>query len=113
MSRPSSGAVASAATARVFSALGDRTRLKLVSRLSRDGPMSITSLASAFPVSRQAISKHLRTLERAGLVNSAQAGREVVWRLEQQRLSEATRHLETIAAHWDDTLHRLKRFVEG
>ena len=113
MSRPSSGAAAaSVAAARVFSALGDRTRLRLVSRLSRDGPMSITSLAADFPVSRQAITKHLRTLEDAGVVNSEAAGREVLWRLDEARLIAARQHLDRIAGQWDDTLARLKRFVE-
>lgn len=105
-------AAASPATARVFSALGDRTRLRLVSRLSRDGPMSITNLAADFPVSRQAITKHLRTLEHAGVVSSASTGREVVWRLDEKPLVDARTHLETIAGQWDDTLARLKRLVE-
>lgn len=112
MSRPRGATAAAVQAARLFSALGDRTRLGLVARLSRDGPMSITQLGSEFPVSRQAITKHLRTLEQAGVVNSTPAGREVVWRLEHQRISQATAHLESIAAQWDQTLHRLKRFVE-
>lgn len=112
MSRLDRGAAANTATARIFNALGDRTRLRLVSRLSQDGPLSITGLAAGFPVSRQAITKHLRTLEHAGVVNSEPAGREVVWRLDERRLVDATRHLETIAGHWENTLARLKRFVE-
>lgn len=44
----------------MFAALGDETRLRLVSRLSHDGPMSITQLTTGFPITRQAITKHLR-----------------------------------------------------
>ena len=99
-------------TATVFAALGDETRLRLVSRLSGDGPQSIVNLAAGFPISRQAITKHLRVMESAGLVRCTPRGRETVWRLEQKRLAEARRHLQIISAQWDDTLGRLKAFVE-
>lgn len=98
--------------ASVFAALGDETRLRLVSRLSNDGPMSIAKLAAGFPMTRQAITKHLRVMEHAGLVRSTQHGRESVWQLEQRRLADARRHLQTISAQWDETLGRLKSFVE-
>ena len=96
----------------VFAALGDETRLRLVSRLCDGGPMSITRLAVGFPITRQAITKHLRVMEDAGLVRSTQQGRESIWQLEQKRLAEARRHLRTISAKWDETLGRLKNFVE-
>jgi DNA-binding transcriptional ArsR family regulator len=98
--------------AAVFAALGDQTRLQLVARLSRDGPTSIAKLTARFPITRQAITKHLRVMRRAGLVRSAQVGRESLWRLEPQRLEAAQRQLEAISAHWDRTLDRLKDFVE-
>lgn len=101
-----------AASAPVFAALGDATRLRLVARLSSDGPLSINRLTDGFPISRQAITKHLRVMEDAGLVRSTTHGRESVWQLEQRRLADARRHLQTISAQWDDTLGRLKRFVE-
>ena len=96
----------------VFAALGDETRLRLVSRLSHDGPMSIARLADGFAITRQAITKHLRVMEGAGLVRSEQQGRESVWQLEQKRLADARRQLEAISAQWDETLDRLKSFVE-
>ena len=96
----------------MFAALGDETRLRLVSRLSSDGPMSITRLAEDFDITRQAVTKHLRVMENVGLVHSTQQGREIVWELEQARLADVRRHLETISAEWDRTLGRLKRFVE-
>jgi len=99
-------------SAPVFAALGDDTRLRLVIRLSRDGPMSIVQLTAGFAITRQAITKHLRVMENAGLVRSMPQGRESVWELEQKRLSEARRHLDTISAQWDETLGRLKNFVE-
>jgi DNA-binding transcriptional ArsR family regulator len=99
-------------SASVFAALGDETRLRLVSRLSNDGPLSITQLTADFDISRQAITKHLQVMESAGLVRSTQQGRESLWQLEQRRLAAARRHLQTISAQWDQTLGRLKRFVE-
>ena len=99
-------------SASIFAALGDEVRLGLVARLSRDGPMSIAKLTSGFEISRQAITKHLRMMEISGLVHSTRQGRESLWALEQRRLADARRHLQTISAEWDQTLDRLKRFVE-
>jgi DNA-binding transcriptional ArsR family regulator len=101
-----------AGSASVFAALGDETRLRLVARLCQDGPMSITRLADGFDMSRQAITKHLRVMEDAGLVRSSWQGRESVWQLEQKRLAAARRHLRAISTQWDQTLSRLKNFVE-
>jgi len=101
-----------AAAAAVFAALGDETRLTLVSRLSHDGPLSITKLTDGFPVTRQAITKHLRVLERAGVVRGAPEGREIVWHVERRRLAQAKRDLDAIARQWEGTLQRLKKFVE-
>jgi DNA-binding transcriptional ArsR family regulator len=112
--RPHSSGISAglARAAPLFAALGDETRLRLVARLSRDGPTSIARLTSDHAITRQAITKHLRVMKNAGLVRSTQQGREVVWEIEQQRLAEARRHLQTISAQWDETLSRLKSFVE-
>jgi DNA-binding transcriptional ArsR family regulator len=99
-------------SASVFAALGDETRLRLVSRLCSDGPMSIAMLTTGFAMTRQAITKHLRVMEGAGLVRSTRHGRESVWQLEQKRLAEVHRYLQLISKEWDDTLGRLKSFVE-
>ena len=99
-------------SAPVFAALGDKTRLRLVSRLSADGPMSIARLTTGFAITRQAITKHLRVMEDAGLVRSTRHGRESVWQLEQKRLAEVHRYLQLISKEWDNTLGRLKSFVE-
>ncbi len=103
---------AAPSAAPVFAALGDETRLRLVTRLCAEGPLSITKLTAGFPITRQAITKHLRVMEGAGLVRRSQHGRESVWQLEQKRLADARRHLQAISAQWDETLGRLKTFVE-
>ena len=96
----------------MFAALGDDTRLRLVSRLSGGGPLSISKLTDGFPMTRQAITKHLRVMQSAGLVSAAVQGRESVWQLNQKRLTEAQRHLQMISERWDETLGRLKALVE-
>jgi DNA-binding transcriptional ArsR family regulator len=99
-------------SAPIFAALGDETRLRLVSRLCERGPTSITGLSAGFDVTRQAITKHLRVMEGAGIVRASKRGRESVWELEPQRLDDARRCLDLISNQWDDALGRLKRFVE-
>jgi DNA-binding transcriptional ArsR family regulator len=99
-------------SAPLFAALGDETRLRVVARLCEEGPLSITQLTEGAGVSRQAVTKHLQVLSGAGLVKSARDGRENVWELEPGRLAEARRLLELISQEWDDTLDRLKAFVE-
>jgi DNA-binding transcriptional ArsR family regulator len=107
-----SGGLARQAHAPVFAALGDSVRLRIVARLCDGGPMSITSLTAGSRVTRQAVSKHLLVLQRAGLVRSARRGRERIWQLEQRRLQEARYYLETVSAQWDEALGRLRKFVE-
>ena len=98
--------------AAIFAALGDETRLLLISRLCNDGPMSITRLTNGTNVTRQAITKHLEVMRKAGLVRNARRGRERIWQLEQQRLKQAKHCLELISKQWDDALGRLQKFVE-
>lgn len=100
-------------TAPIFAALGDETRLHLVSRLSADGPTSITKLTAGTSVTRQAIAKHLRVMEEAGLVHSSRRGRESLYQLDQRRLEDARHYLDLISKEWDDALARLRSFVEG
>ena len=99
-------------SARLFAVLGDETRLRLVSRLCDDGPTSITGLTRGFNVTRQAITKHLRVMEEAGLVHSRRHGRASVWQLSPRCLGDARRYLELISKQWDDALGRLRKFVE-
>jgi DNA-binding transcriptional ArsR family regulator len=83
--------------ASLFAALGDETRLMLVSRLCDNGPMSITELTAGSKITRQAITKHLRALGEAGLVRSKWRGRESVWQLDQHRIKDAQRCLDLIS----------------
>ena len=99
-------------TAAAFAALGDRTRLSLVSRLSGGDSLSIAELTTGSRLSRQAITKHLRVLEHAGLVHATRDGRESLFTLEAARLRELTHYLEHVGRQWKDALARLKSFVE-
>jgi DNA-binding transcriptional ArsR family regulator len=97
----------------VFAALGDETRLLIVSRLCASGPMSITRLTPGSRMTRQAITKHLHVLGDAGLVRGSKHGREQVWELEPDRLRIARQCLEVISRRWEDALERLKASLEG
>lgn len=96
----------------VFEALGDPTRLDLVARLARGGPQSITGLTRGSTLTRQAITKHLRVLEVAGLATGVKQGRERRWTLEPDRLDVAQRYLGAVSKRWDSALARLRKFVE-
>jgi DNA-binding transcriptional ArsR family regulator len=115
MSRRPSGRAARRAppsSAELFAALGNETRLRLVRRLSSGGPSSIARLAAGSPISRQAVTKHLQVLARAGVVSGSRRGREHLWQLEPDRVQEAQRWLDGISARWDQALERLRLAVE-
>jgi DNA-binding transcriptional ArsR family regulator len=95
-----------------FAALGDPNRLRIVSRLCDEGPQSIAGLTAGSDVTRQAITKHLQTMQDAGLVRSARVGRQVVWELEPRRVAQVRAHLEQIAKDWERALSRLRDMVE-
>ena len=100
------------ASAPVFAALGDPQRMVLLSRLSRKGPLSVTHLTEGTTITRQAVTKHLRVLEAAGLARSEKSGRETVWTLDQRPLAKARDHLDLISRQWDDAIERLRAFGE-
>lgn len=99
--------------ATLFAALGDPTRLSLVRRLSAGSPLSISRLAEGSALTRQAVAKHLRVLEGAGMVGKREAGRETLYRLRPAGIEEMRSCLDSISSQWDDALARLKAFVEG
>jgi DNA-binding transcriptional ArsR family regulator len=99
-------------TALIFAALGDETRLGLLTRLGTDGPLSIARLTAGTAVTRQAITKHLHVLASAGLARGIRRGREQFWAVEPESLEEARRCLDQISSQWDDALSRLKQHVE-
>lgn len=96
----------------LFFALGDGTRIELLERLAAGGPDSITALSAGTAVSRQAVTKHLKVLEAAGLVLGQKQGREHLWVLLPARLDEAGSYLARISTQWDAALERLRAFVE-
>jgi DNA-binding transcriptional ArsR family regulator len=96
----------------VFAALGDETRLGLVTKLCVEGPQSIVRLTAGARVTRQAVTKHLHALAKAGIVRSSRDGRERVWTIEPRRLVAASHYLEQISRQWDDAIERLRAFVE-
>jgi len=99
-------------SAPVFAALGDETRLELVARLSDGQRHSISRLSRGSPISRQAITKHLRVLEGACLVRSVRSGRESLFELDPAPIRQARSYLDTVSEQWDTTLARLKSFLE-
>jgi DNA-binding transcriptional ArsR family regulator len=96
----------------LFAALGDETRIRLLTRLGSGGPQSIAKLSAKAGSSRQAITKHLDVLAAAGLVRDVRKGRERIWSVEEKRLADARAYLERISTSWDDALGRLKKSVE-
>jgi len=111
--RPRRKAAALAASAPVFAALGDATRLRLVVALCAGGALSIAQLTAGTTITRQAVTKHLQVLADAGLVQDLRQGRERLWELTPARLDEARQALDTISAQWGAALTRLQRFVES
>ena len=94
-----------------FFALADPTRRAILARLS-GGEASVLELAEPFDMSQPAISKHLKILERAGLVSSSQAAQRRPRRLEARPLGEATEWLERYREHWEANFARLDVLLE-
>ena len=96
----------------VFAALGDETRLSLVARLSGGAPYSISQLTAGSKLTRQAVTKHLRVLERVGIVHGVRAGRESRFELDPAPFEELKSYLDQVSEQWDQALSRLKSLVE-
>jgi DNA-binding transcriptional ArsR family regulator len=111
------GSVARGGAARglapVFGALGDATRLGLISRLANGQRLSISQLTGGTSLTRQAITKHLRVLENAGLVRGIRQGRESLFEFEPREIEQIRRYLDGVSAQWDEALGRLKSLVES
>lgn len=97
----------------VFAALGDPSRLQLLSRLGDGTPRSIVQLAEGIDFTRQGVTKHLRVLERAGIVKSERVGRESRFLLEPAGIRDARNYLGRVCEQWDEALARLKAHIEG
>lgn len=96
----------------VFAALGDERRLALVARLASGEPCSISQLTRGLRVTRQAVRKHLRVLERAGIVRGIKRGRENRFQFRPQPIAEMREYLQFVSQQWDEALTRLQSFVE-
>ena len=100
-----------------FAALGDETRLMLVGKLCDGQQHSISALSLAQPatapkLTRQAITKHLRVLERARLIHEVHRGRETLFELNHKALEGLQEYLDVVSRHWNTALARLKSLVE-
>jgi DNA-binding transcriptional ArsR family regulator len=104
-----SGAVANAA---IFAALGDETRLALLSKLATGQRYSIASLTQGTTLTRQAVTKHLHVLERARIVHGSRTGRESLYEFNPQPIDQSKAYLDRVSKQWDSALSRLKSFVE-
>ena len=86
--------------------------MSLVARLSSGEPHSISQLTEGSRLTRQAMTKHLRVLERAGIVHGARAGRESRFAFAPGSLEAVRKYIDLVSEQWDESLARLKSFVE-
>jgi DNA-binding transcriptional ArsR family regulator len=96
----------------VLGALADTTRRQILDRLARIGEATATTLAAEMSVTRQAVVQHLAILEAACLVKGQRIGRERRFVVCPQRLTEAARWMDSLAAQWDSRLAAIKRIAE-
>lgn len=96
---------------RVFIALADPTRRFVIEKLSAGGTTTATELAEELPISRQAVSKHLKILEEANLVTTRQKGRERLYSLSPQPLSEAVGWVAAVNERWTSRLRALHDYL--
>jgi DNA-binding transcriptional ArsR family regulator len=96
----------------VFSALGDPSRVEVLTTLARSGPATATELAAKMPITRQAVAKHLAALSAAGLVNREPLGREVRYQFDASPLEELASWASDATHTWDRRLERLRRSLE-
>jgi DNA-binding transcriptional ArsR family regulator len=97
----------------LWSAVGDPTRRRLLDQLLVDGGGTPTTLSARLPVTRQAVSKHLVVLHRAGLVHATAIGREKRYRVDDAQLARAVGQLSSVGAAWDARLRRIKKIAEA
>jgi DNA-binding transcriptional ArsR family regulator len=98
---------------RLWAALGDPMRLRLLDLLLEHGEATASTLATELPITRQGIAKHLQVLQRADLVRAHRAGRETRFTVRDERLAQAQRQMARLATRWDERLRRIKRIAEA
>jgi ArsR family transcriptional regulator, cadmium/lead-responsive transcriptional repressor len=97
----------------LWSAIADPSRRRVLDLLVHAGEASASSLAERVPFTRQAVSKHLVVLEQAGLISRRKVGREVLYRVDADRLDQATTAMAELARQWDRRLQNIKRLAEA
>ena len=98
---------------RLWAALGDPMRLRLLDLLLDHGETTASALATELPITRQGIAKHLLVLQRAELVQARHAGRETRFSVLDERLAQARRQMVRVATRWDDRLTAIKQIAEA
>jgi predicted transcriptional regulator len=96
----------------LWSAIGDPTRRRMLDLLVNDGTGTATALSHKLPVSRQAISRHLLVLDRAGLVRGSAAGKERRYHIDEEQLARAITQLNDVSTAWDKRLRRIREIAE-
>ena len=96
----------------LWSAIGDPIRRRLLDLLLAEGVGTPTSLSDRLPITRQAVTKHLGVLDRAGLVHATPMGRERRYEVDEVQLARAVRQLNEVGRTWDARLNRIKRIAE-
>ena len=97
----------------LWSAIADPSRRRVLDLLVINGEVSASWLAGRVPFSRQAVSKHLVALERAGFISRRKQGREVLYQVQADRLDQASRAMAQLAAEWERRLAAIKRLAEA
>lgn len=97
----------------IFAALADPTRRQLLDQISQQGPLTATELAGGYPMSRQAVVKHLSALADAGLLAGERRGRSVRYRVVAGGLGDAAAWLTEVGDRWDHRLAALQRHLGG
>lgn len=95
----------------VFTALADATRRQILIILAEE-PLPVRQLSERFPVTRPAISRHLRILKEAGLVRDHKRGRKRLYAVQPEQLNELRRWIDHFDSHWKQSLNELKSYVE-
>lgn len=97
----------------LWTAIADPSRRRVLDLIVQRGEATASSLADEVPFTRQAVSKHLVVLEEVGLVGRRKQGREVLFRVNADRLDQATQAMADVARQWDRRLAVIKRLAEG
>lgn len=97
----------------LWSAMGDPTRRRVIELLLDSGGRTATALSEQLPVTRQAVSKHLAVLDRAGLVHATPSGREIRYEVDEAQFARAVAQLASVGSAWDARLRRIKQIAEA